>query len=382
VAQIAVSLLLLVVSGLLLRSLREAQTFHPGFDADNLLLARFDLSRNGYEEQQGAAFFLQLAERLRAQPGVRAVALGSVVPLGPDAETYGFEIPGHQPPAGRGTFSIDANVVGPDYFEAMGIPLVRGRGFDVRAAAVGAQGVVVINEMMARKFWPGQDPVGRTLRVGKGGPTVEIVGVARDIKYYSPGESPRPFVYRAFPQTYAPYMTVHVRAAGDPRALYNVVRREAEALDPGVAVTGLTTLAEMRQATLFAGRAMALVSGAFGLLALVLAAVGLYGVMSYAVSRRTREIGIRVALGARRADVLRIVVGQGMALTLVGVGVGLAASLALTRLLSSRLFGVSATDPATYAAAALFLATVALLACYVPARRAMRVSPLEALRHE
>jgi predicted permease len=381
VAQIAVSLLLLVVAGLLLRSLREAQTFNPGFDAERLLLARFDLSRNGYEPERGAAFFFDLAERLRSQPGVRAAALATVVPLGPDAESYGFGIPGHQPPPGRPGIALDANIVGPGYFEAMGIPVVSGRGFDGRDAATNARPVVVVNETFARKYFEGQDPVGRTLRSGGDG-DVEIVGVVRDIKYYSPGELPLPFIYLAFPQRYAPYMTVHVRTSGDPRDLFRTVRREAEALDPRVAVTSLTTLTELRRASLFAGRAMALVSTAFGLLALLLAAVGLYGVMSYAVSRRTHEIGVRVALGASRADVLRLVVGQGMALTLAGVGVGLAASLGLTRLLSGLLFGVSATDPATFAAAALFLAAVALLACYVPARRAMKVDPMEALRHE
>jgi putative ABC transport system permease protein len=277
-------------------------------------------------------------------------------------------------------FSIANNVVGPDYFATMGIPVLRGREFDQRDSEAGAKPVVVINETMAKRFWPGQDAVGQHVQMKRDGPPVEIIGVARDIKYYSLGEEPRPYVYGSFAQFYTPNLTVHLRTAGDPAASLQALRKEVERLDPNVAVTSLTTLAELRQGPLFASRAMATVAGLFGLLALLLTALGLYGALSYTVSQRRREIGVRVALGAQPADILKMIVGQGLALTLIGVGVGLAASFALTRFLSSQLFGVSATDPLTFGGISLLLAGVAILACYIPARRAAKVDPLVALR--
>jgi predicted permease len=380
IGQVAVSLALLIVAGLLLRSLRESAAFNPGFNPDNLALASIDLSRNKYSEAQGRAFYRQLTERLKAAPGAREATFAMVVPLGTSRESRGFIIPGHTTPQGSVFFSIANNVVGPDYFAAMGIPVLRGREFDQRDSEAGAKPVVVINETMAKRFWPGQDAVGQHVQMKRDGPPVEIIGVARDIKYYSLGEEPRPYVYGSFAQFYTSDLTVHLRTAGDPAASLQALRKEVERLDPNVAVTGLTTLAELRQGPLFASRAMATVAGLFGLLALLLTALGLYGALSYTVSQRRREIGVRVALGAQPADILKMIVGQGLALTLIGVGVGLAASFALTRFLSSQLFGVSATDPLTFGGISLLLAGVAILACYIPARRAAKVDPLVALR--
>jgi putative ABC transport system permease protein len=382
VAQVAVSLTLLVVAGLLLRSLQNSAAFDPGFKTDNLLLARFDLRRHGYNQEQGQAFCRQLFERLKSLAGARAVTSAAIVPLGGGRETRGYRIPGHVPPNGDSFFSIGNNNVGPDYFVAMGIPILRGRDFDARDAQPGARPVAVINESMARRFWPNADAVGQSIQPGGNRPPMEIIGVARDIKYYSLAEEPQPYVYTSATQLYTPYLTLSVRTAGDPKSLANALRKEVERLDPNVAITKLTTFAELRQTPLFPSRAMAIVSSLFGSLALLLAAMGIYGITSHMVGQRTREVGIRIALGAERGDILRLIVGHGVGITLFGVVVGLGAALALTRFLSSQLFGVSATDPLTFAAVALLLTIVASLACYIPARRAAKVDPMIALKYE
>ncbi|HYN85043.1 MAG TPA: ABC transporter permease [Pyrinomonadaceae bacterium] len=381
VVQVAVSLVLLIASALLLRSVRESQSFGPGFNSDNLLVVKLDLRRHRYTEERGRVFYQELTERLKRLPGVEGVALGAVTPLAPEQETRSIAVPGHEPPDGKKSFVLDSNIVGAGYFKTMGINVVRGREFDERDAGVEGRQPIVINETMARRFWPQGDAVGQI--VGLGPQTeAEVVGVVSDIKYYSVGERPLPFFYLMFGRNYRPEVGAHLRTTAPPDALKTAVRKELEALDPDVAATNLTSFSELRQVALAPGRAMAVVSGAFGLLALVLAVVGIYGVMSYAVSQRTREIGIRMALGAQTRDVLRLIVGQGLALTLVGVAAGLAAALLLTRFLSSVLFGVSASDPVTFAGVALVLAAVALLACYVPARRATKVDPMVALRYE
>jgi predicted permease len=382
VAQMAVCSVLLIVAGLLLRSLRESALFNPGFNSDNLLLATVDLSRNGYSEARGHAFYSQLTERLKSRPGARGATFAIVVPLGLSRETRGFIIPGQEPPPGKTYFSLNANVVGPEYFETMGIELLSGRGFDARDGEAGARPVVVINETMARRFWPGQDPVGRSVQMKKDGPPIEIIGVARDIKYYSLGEEPLPYLYGSFSQFYSPSVTLHVRTAGDPRLMARALKEEVEGLDPNVAVTGVTTLAELRQSSLFASWLMAMVSTLFGLLAVGLTALGLYGILSYSVSLRRREVGIRMALGAQAGDIFKLIVRQGLTITLAGIGVGMAGSLAVTRFLSSMLFGVSAADPLTFAAIAALLMAVAFVACFLPARRATSVDPIIALRHE
>jgi len=382
VTQVAVSLVLLVVAGLLLRSLRNSDAFDPGFKTDNLLLAQIDLRRQGYSEEQGRAFYRQLTERLKSLPGARAVTSAVVVPLGRSRESMGFLIPGHVAPDGSKFISIANNTVGPDYFAAMGIPLLRGRDFDERDVQPGARPVTIINETMARRFWPNGDAVGQSIQTSADGPAIEIVGVVRDIKYYSLAEEPRPYVYATAAQSYAPDVTMHIRTAGDAKALTRAAQKEIESLDPNVAITDLITFAEFRQIPLFPGRAMAIVSSLFGLLALLLAAVGIYGVTSYTVGQRTREVGIRIALGAQRDAILRLIIGQSLMITLVGVGVGLVAALSLTRFLSSQLFAVSPADPLTFVTIAFLLACVALLACWIPARRATKVDPMIALRHE
>jgi putative ABC transport system permease protein len=380
--QVAVSLTLLVVAGLLLRSLQNSAAFDPGFRTDNLLLAQFDLRRHSYSQEQGQAFISRLIEHLKSLPGARAATSATIVPLGGGRETHGYRIPGHVQPNGDSVFSIGTNNVGPDYFATMGIPILRGRDFAARDANPGARPVAVINETMARRFWPNADAIGQHIQPGGNSPPLEIIGVARDIKYHSLAEEPQPYIYTSATQIYTPYLTLSIRTEGDPKMLANTVRKEIERLDSNVAVTKLITFAELRQGPLFPSRAMAIVSSLFGLLALLLAAVGIYGITSYMVGQRTREIGIRITLGAERGDIFRLIVEQGVRSALVGVGIGLAAALALTRFLSSQLFGVTARDPLTFAAVALLLIFIALLACWNPARRATKVDPLVAIKHE
>lgn len=380
VGQVTVSLVLLVAAGLLLRSLYASETFHPGFDTRNLVLGSIDLRRHGYSEAQGRVFYSQLLERLAALPGVKGASVASSVPLGFGQDSMGFKLRRQIEAEGKASVSIAFNVVGPDYFTTMGIPLVRGRQFGAQTQP-GGQPAVIINETLASQFWPGEDPVGKVIQV-TGGPAAQIIGVARDIKYYTLAENPRPFIYLPFARSYQPSVTVHVRTGGENDAALRALVAEVKSLAPGMAVSEAMTFAELRRLPMFPQRAMAIVSSAFGAVALALTVIGLYGVISFTVSQRTREIGIRMALGAQRTDVLRLVVGKGMVLVLMGVVLGIGVALGATHLLSSLLFGVTATDPLTFGGIALALGAVAVLACYLPARRAARTSPLVALRYQ
>ena len=296
-------------------------------------------------------------------------------------EIEGYEAPRGGPAAPQ--VAIDMSIVAPGYFEAMGTPLLRGRGFTENDSETSPT-VVIINQEMADRFWPRQEPVGRfvTLR----GPRetrirAEIIGVAKTGKYQSLGEDARPFFYRSLLQSYQPGVQLVVRAQGDAPIL-GALRGEVQKLDARMALVGVQTLEQHMQLPLFPARAAGALLGLFGLLALTLAMVGLYGVMAYSVSQRTREIGVRMALGARQRDVLRLVVWQGLRLTLIGMGIGLVAALGVTRVLSSILYGISPSDPISFAAVAGVLTLVALMASYVPARSAARVDPIRALRSE
>jgi predicted permease len=294
-------------------------------------------------------------------------------------EPDGYEAPAAKPGARRP--AIDTAVVSPGYFEAMGTPIVRGRGFTATDDA-SAAAVVVINEEMAARYWPRQDAVGRFVTLfGPGDRRVraQVVGVARTGRYASLGENPKPFFYRPLLQGYRPGVQIVVRTDGDTSIL-PALRQEIRNADARLALMGAETLEQHMQLPLFPAKAAGLFLGLFGFLALTLALVGLYGVMSYAVSQRIREIGVRMALGARPQDVLRLVVWQGLRLTLVGLGVGLVLAAAGTRVLSSVLYGIQATDPLSYGAVVVVLTLAALLASYVPARWATRVDPIRALR--
>nr|MDQ3806469.1 ABC transporter permease [Acidobacteriota bacterium] len=386
VAQVALSLVLLLAAGLVVRALRQLQTTNPGFEVEGGLVLSYALAQQGYDQARGEQFHRQFVERVEALPGVRSASLTDLFPLSLNYSTNGVHVEGQ--PAARGANVPTAMVasVGPDYFPTMGIALLAGRDFAPQDDAQ-APPVVVVNEALARRFFPGPDPVreavGRRISSGSPeGPFRQIVGVARDGKYWTMGEAPQPFVYFPLAQSYSANVTMVVRAEGDPAALAGAIRGAARELDAGLPLYDVKTIEEHLGLSLFPARLAATLLGAFGLLALLLAAVGVYGVVSYAAAQRTREIGIRMALGAQKWDVLRLVGGSGLLLVAGGVALGLAAALALTRFMASLLYGVSATDPGVFALVVALLAAVALLACYVPARRAAKVDPMTALRHE
>jgi putative ABC transport system permease protein len=384
VAQAALSLVVLIGAGLCVKSLRALQAIDPGFEPAKVLTASFDLSLNGYDEARGRQFLAQLSERVAALPGVEAVSFARVVAFSDLYWVSAATIEGYQPQPNE-KLAFDFNTISPTYFQTLGAPLVRGRGFTTQDTA-GAPRVVIVNEAMARRYWPGQEAVGKRIIRGRD-QFAEVVGVVRDSKEKGLTKTPRPAIYLPLLQNYGPGnyvtdLTLHVRTATDAPTMLAAVRREAQALDATLPVYNLQTLAQQKDGSLYTERLAAALLTLFGLLALALAAVGIYGVLSYAVTERTRELGIRMALGAQPRDLLKLVVGQGMALVLIGLGLGVSASFALTRLLAKLLFGVSATDPLTFVVIPLLLASVALLACWIPARRATKVDPLAALRRE
>ncbi len=379
VGQVAVCSLLLVGGGLCLRSLFNAQSIDIGFETGNRLIATLDLSSLGYSEARGKAFYDNLINGVKNIPGVESASLTSHLPLGTTSWGELVNIEGHQPPQGDSGFRVNSMSVGPDYFKTMGTAVLRGREFTARDAE-GAPGVVIINEEMARRFWPDRDPVGDSLTMGS--ERYEIVGVVKNGKYRSLGEQPRHFLWRPILQGYYARSTMVAKTSGDPASLLVALRREISALDPNVAPTQIGSLQGHLALALFPARIFGVLLSIFGLLALVLALAGLSGLIAYSVSQRTREIGVRMALGAGTRDVLKLVIGEGMLLTLIGMAVGLAVALGGTRFLSDVLYGVSAIDPLTFIVIALLLIGVALMACWLPARRATKVDPMVALRCE
>jgi macrolide transport system ATP-binding/permease protein len=382
VCQVALSVVVLVCAGLLVRTLMNAQSVKAGFDADRILLVPIDLAARGYTEERMRLFYQQLAERVRAIPGVGAASMAVTVPLGGSWRT-GFRAEGQ--PTTELSAQTDYDIVAPRYFETAGIPVVRGRDFDEQDGPNSPR-VVIVGEEFARRFFPGEDPLGKRLSVPrfKGDDTYcEVVGVVKDIKYERLTEQPRPYLYEPLSQQRQPSATLFVRSrGGDPSALAGAVGREVQALDRAVPIYGIRTMAERLRDSLTPQRSAATLLAIFGLLALLIASVGLYGVLAYSVGQRQREIGIRMALGATGGDVLNFVFRQGAILIAGGLASGLAVAFAAGRALTSLLYGVSAADPLTYAAVALALIAAALAACYLPARRAAKVDPGVALRYE
>jgi macrolide transport system ATP-binding/permease protein len=378
VSQVAASLFLLTGAGLLVRAMQKAQGVKLGFEAKNVLVVTTNLGRQGYDAARAAVFERQLTERLETLPGVKSVGLAELEPLGSSFSDTNFAPEGHEPLPGAPESTVNFNKTSPGYFEALGIPIVRGRGFTPEDIAQGRH-VALINESLARRYWPSEDAVGKKFRRGEW----EVIGVAKDARSVHLWTADEPCLfYPASADTGSPRdMKFFVRTDGNPAALVGALPETARSIDRAVQIS-VKRLDENVAQRIWPSQIGALLSGTLGLLALLLASLGIYGVMAYAVAQRTREIGVRMALGARKTDVLRMVLVQGMRLVSVGVAVGLLLSAAGSRLLAKFLYGLSPVDALTFAGVAVLLAAIAALACYLPARRAMRVDPIVALRYE
>jgi len=381
--QVAGSVMLLIIAGLFARSLQRAQWMYLGFDADHLLNVTMDPHLIGYDEPRTKGFYRELETRVRAMPGVQSVSLAFSVPMGYSNDATTVYVQGRALTPGQPPPLVVYNRVGLNYFETMRVPLLHGRAFaesDNETAPL----VAVVNQTMARQFWPNQNPIGKhfTLK-STSGSFVEVVGEAQDGRYLTIFGDPMPYFYVPFAQNFTSMRVLQIRSSVRPESLMTPVEREIRALDPGMPISDLRT---MRQSLAGANGFMifrlgASLAGAMGIVGLTLAVVGVYGVVSFAAAQRTREIGIRMALGANRRDALILVSRQGMWLVMAGVLAGMLGALAIARISANLLF-VSATDPLTFAAASLLLGSVALLACYIPARRAAKVDPMVALRCE
>jgi predicted permease len=378
VAQTALSILLLISSGLFLRGLQAATSVDIGFEPDNLLVASLDPGLQGYDRERTEVFYDEFQAGLRSLPGVKAVGLARTVPLSLSSSDRGVAIPGYEPAANEG-MSIRYNIVTPGYFAAMGIPVLAGRPFGAEDGRDGAP-VIVVNQKFADRFWPGENGLGKIVRTA--GEDRIVVGVAKTGKYFSLGEEPQDFMYFAQAQVWSYPMTVHVRTAGDPEALRPLVRREVQRLDSAMPVADLRTMTNQLGIALFPARLVGLTLGLFGILGMILAAVGVYSVMAYSVTQRTREIGIRVALGASWRQVVAMVLRKGMSLVGIGVALGLLGAVIASRMMVGMLYGVSAVDPATFLGVPALLGAVALVASFIPARRAAGTDPMMTLRAE
>jgi len=383
VFEVATALVLLVGAGLMIKSFLRLQNVDPGFNPNNALMVKLSLPQKKYSTpDQRAAFYKQLLEKVAMLPGVQAAGAACVVPLSGDDFVLGFDIQGRPPDAPGTEPSTNYYAVTPDYFTAMGIPLRRGRLFTEQDTK-DAPRVAIISEAMAKQFFPDEDPIGKRIHVTNG-PVVyrEIVGIVGNVKQYGLDEKTPVETYEPFAQQPVSFMSLVVRTTGDPTALSGAIRGEVLSLDKEQPVSSIRTLDQLISTSIAQQRFAMLLLGVFAVVAMVLAAVGIYGVMSYSVTQRTHEIGIRMALGASSTNVLRLVVGHGMRLTLIGIGLGLILAFLLTRLMATLLFDVSATDLTTFAVFSVSLTAIALVACLVPARRALKVDPMVALRYE
>ena len=378
VVQTALSILLLISSGLFLRGLQAATSVDAGFEAENLLLATVDPGLQGYDRERSEVFYRELEGGLKALPGVQAVGLARSVPLSLNSSDRGVSIPGYEPAPNEG-MSIRYTMVTPGYFAAMGIPVLAGRPFSVEDTRDGTP-VITVNQKFADRFWPGENALGKIVETA--GEDRVIVGVVKTGKYFSLGEEPQDFMYFAQAQVWSFPMTIHIRTTGDPEALGPLVRRELQRLDSSMPVADLRTMTNQMGIALFPARLVGITLGLFGILGMILAAVGIYSVMAYSVTQRKREIGIRVALGASWGQVVGMVVRKGMLLVGVGVGLGLLASFGASRFMAGLLYGVSALDPLTFFGVPGVLCAVALLASFIPAQRAASVDPMMTLRAE
>jgi predicted permease len=384
IAQVATSLVLLVAAGLFVRSAMSAASVDLGFDPSNVLNLSVDVSQQGYDEHKGRAFFDELLRRARQLPGVESASLAYSVPLGYYNVSAYLEIEG-QPASDQSRKPIAGfNVVSPEYSQTLRPRVMKGRFIEAQDDER-ARPVAVVNEFMANRFWPKMDPIGKRFRSADlDNHWVEIVGVIHNGKEAGLFDDPLPYFYVPLAQNYRSLRVLQLRAAGDPSALTPLALREIRALDPDLPVFDVVTMERMLDGPngFFLVRMAALFGGAMGLLGLALALVGVYGVVSYAASQRTQEIGVRMALGAGRSEILRLVLGRGLILVCIGVAVGIVAALSVSRLASNLLFGISPMDPLTFLVVPAILAAMAILASYVPAFRATRIDPAIALRGE
>lgn len=382
IGQVAVSVVLLVAAALFVRSVRRAESVDLGFRHDHVLNLSMDVSQIGYDESRGKAFYRELEGRLSALPGVDMVSYAYSVPLGYYSAAESIEAEGQPIPQEQRRPQAGYNVVGVRYFETMRIPIVTGRGFTTADDANGRR-VAVVNEYMVNKFWPGTDPIGKRFRMTGDQPGwLEVVGVSKQGKYNYIFEDPGPYFFVPMEQNYRALRAVHLRVAGEADAMAPLVQKEIRAANPELPVYDVRSMTR----TLGGGngffliRMGALFGGGLGVLGLLLALVGIYGVVSYSASQRVQEIGVRVALGARRGDILRLVVGQGLILVAIGIGAGLIFAFGVSRLIATMLFGISSTDPVTFIGVPVALALMAVIASYIPAFKAARMDPVQALR--
>jgi predicted permease len=380
VGEVALAMTLLVAAGLCLEGSRRAQRVDIGFDPQQVLVAGLRVGMHGYAEEQALGFYRQLRERLATTPGVQAVGLASWLPLGFEGgSSLGIQVPGYDR-APNEDMGAQYAIISPGYFAALKIPLLAGRDFTDQDDATRAR-VAIINETMARRFWPGQDPLGRTFTIWGGQRELTVIGVVKDGKYRFLQEAPKPFVYFAYQQgAWDLNLGIAVRTEAEPLAFAGTLRQAIRAVDPGVEVWALLAMTDYIQAAFLGQRIVSTLLTALGLVALFLAAMGIYGVMTYLVSQRTHEVGIRLALGASAGGVMQLVVGEGMRLVGVGLGLGVLGALALSRSLASFLYGLPPFDPVILGTVAVVLTLASLTACLVPAWRAARVDPMVALR--
>jgi predicted permease len=379
--QMTVSMILLVGGGLFIRSLITAQTMDPGFSTDEAGIAWLDLRGSGLPREEWNAIRIDLEERLQAQPGIQTVTSSGRFPLSLGSITQTFQIPGADPQAGQDGHLLNWAQVSPGYFDAMGIPILAGRALTAEDRA-GTPEVIVISQETARRFWPGDDPLGKQVFRGPGTEPITVVGVARDVKVSTLGEPPTPFIYFSMDQNPPSTLNILVRGGLPQAELVATLRRVIREAHPSLMVIEVKTMDELLSVRLFGARAAAALLGTFGFLALLLSSIGLYGVVSFSVSRRVREMGIRMSLGADARQVVRMVVGRALGVVVVGGAVGLGLAYVLARLVRVFLLGVAPADPVTLVGVPLLLGSVALVAALIPARRASRVNPVEALRSE
>jgi predicted permease len=377
IAEVGLSLVLLIGAGLLVKSFARLMDVNAGFDPDHLLTFNLGLPPSTDSVHQ-LAFYQQVMQRLQALPGVQAVGAVSRLPLAGGNSSRSFNVPGAEK-----SYDADIRVSTPDYFRAMRIPLLKGRSFSDSDLG-GSLNVAVVNDALARTVFPGQDPIGKQItNFGPDNLTLQIIGVVGNVRHVGLDADPNSEIYQLLGQAQWPSMFVAIRSAtSDPTSLTAEAQNAVWGVNKDVPLANVRTMQEVIANSVQRRKFSMLLLTIFAVAAMLLAAVGLYGVMSYSVAQRTHEIGIRMALGARRPDVLTLVVKQGMALALMGIAAGTVLSLAMTRLISGMLFGITATDPLTFAAVAALLGTVAFLANYLPARRASKVEPMVALRYE